>query len=94
MHYQDQPVHYEKKAVQLKKKALEPQEKFCRILGKNVTVLVEYMDYKGACNKGEQGAIYCENIIDCYHNNIKCRYSGISPSYPDPFEEGIEPEIN
>ncbi|MCD6310612.1 MAG: hypothetical protein J7M18_07835 [Candidatus Eremiobacteraeota bacterium] len=66
-------------------KALEPQERFCNILKKKVTVLVEYPDYKGRHYKGEPGAIYCENIIDCYQKNIKCKYSGISPLYPDPF---------
>lgn len=78
-------TQYKKQTVELKKKALEPQERFCRILKKNVTILLEYVDYKHQGNKGEAGTLYCENIIECYHNNIKCRYSGISPLYPDPF---------
>ncbi|MBI2251784.1 MAG: hypothetical protein HYU63_03370 [Armatimonadetes bacterium] len=75
----------QKEQVQLKKKALEPHEAFCKILNKKVTILKEYLDYKDRLHKGEEGTIYCENIIDCYHNNVKCKYSGISPLYPDPF---------
>ena len=32
-----------------------------------------------------EGEIYCENIIECYRKGIKCRHSGISQLYPDPF---------
>jgi len=49
-----------------------------------VCVLLEYQDYKNFRYKGDQDTLYCENIIDCYHNRRPCRYSGISPSYPDP----------
>lgn len=71
--------------VQLKQKALEPQEKFCYILRKSVSILVEYPDYKNSSVKGEQGSIYCGNILPCYHNEVKCKYSGLSPLYRDPF---------
>ncbi len=50
-----------------------------------VTVLVEYPDYKGPHHKGPEGAIYCENIVPCYQADRRCRYSGISPLFPDPF---------
>ena len=79
-------VVQKKTTVQLRKKALQPEERFCRILKKPVTVLVEYSDYRGPRQTGAEGAIYCSNIIECYQNNVPCRYSGISPLYPDPFE--------
>ena len=72
-------------AQQLKQKALEPHIRECQILKKKVSILVEYTDYRGPHNKGPEGAIYCENIVNCYQNNVRCRYSGISPLYPDPF---------
>ncbi len=72
-------------AQQLKQKALEPHIRECQILKKEVSILVEYTDYRSPHNKGPEGAIYCENIVNCYQNNIRCRYSGISPLYPDPF---------
>lgn len=86
--------HQVKKQVELKKKALEPVERFCHILKKKVTILVEYPEYKNPRYKGPEGAIYCSNIIECFHNNIQCKYSGISPLYPDPFspDDGEEPE--
>lgn len=94
MSYHEQYAHRQKmSAVKLKQKALEPCKMFCKILGKDVTILKEYSDYKGHWDKGEQGDMYCENIIECYHNNVKCKYSGISPLYPDPFCENIEPKI-
>lgn len=71
---------------QVRRKALQPEERFCKILRKTVTILVEYPDYHSPMNKGAEGEIYCSNIIECYQNNIQCRYSGISPLYPDPFE--------
>lgn len=71
---------------ELKRKALEPHERFCTLLKKRVTILAEYEDYKHSRNKGELGTIYCSNIIPCYHNNMKCKYSGISPLYQDPLE--------
>lgn len=73
-------------AQQLRRKALQPEERYCRILRKRVTILVEYPDYHSPMNKGPDGEIYCSNIIECYQNNVQCRYSGISPLYPDPFE--------
>lgn len=75
----------QEEAPALKQKALEPHLRHCRILDKEVSILIEYPDYKNPNYKGPEGAIYCENIINCYQNNIKCRYSGISPLYPDPF---------
>ena len=74
----------EKKNEQLKMKALEPQERFCMLIKKKVCVLIEYQDYKSYRAKGDQDTLYCENIVDCYHQKRPCRYSGISPSYPDP----------
>lgn len=72
-------------AAALKQKALEPQERHCHILDKKVNILVEYPDYKNPYVKGPEGAIYCENIVECFQNNVECRYSGISPLFPDPF---------
>lgn len=69
----------------LKQKALEPQVKRCYIMNLDVSVLVEYPDYKGPHHKGPEGAIYCENIVPCYQANRNCRYSGISPLFADPF---------
>lgn len=83
---QTKPMREHKKEAELKQKALEPQERFCRILGKKVVILVEYSDYKSIRDKGSEDTIYCSNIIQCYHNNVKCKYSGISPLYPDPFD--------
>lgn len=71
---------------QVRRKALQPEERYCRILRKPVTILVEYPDYHTPMNKGVSGEVYCSNIIPCYQNNVQCRYSGISPLYPDPFE--------
>jgi len=80
-------IHQHRKQQQkaLRQKALEPHERYCRILRRKVNVLIEYLDYKSSRHKGEEGTIYCENILDCYQNDVRCRYSGISPSYPDPF---------
>ena len=78
-------------AHQLKQKALEPHVRECQILKQKVTILIEYPDYRGPHFKGPEGTIYCENIINCYQNNVKCRYSGISPLYPDPFVPRDEP---
>ena len=93
MSYQHHYSQYKKKACAVKRKALEPCEKYCKILGKNVTVLTEYTDYKHPGDKGEKGTMYCENLLHCYHHNVKCKYSGLSPLYPDPFEDDIEPKI-
>lgn len=72
-------------AQQLKQKALEPQQRQCFIRKIKVNILVEYPDYKGPHFKGPEGAIYCENILECYQKDLRCRYSGISPLFPDPF---------
>lgn len=72
-------------AQALKQKAMEPHVRHCYIQNFDVNILVEYPDYKNPHFKGPEGAIYCENIVNCYQNNVKCRYSGISPLYPDPF---------
>ncbi len=84
-------------AQELKQKALEPQERHCFIQKKKVQILVEYLDYKGPHDKGPEGAIYCEHILECYQKNVRCRYSGISPLFDDPFlprgdEEDTESE--
>lgn len=72
-------------AQELRQKALEPQERYCYIKKKKVNILIEYLDYKGPFDKGPEGAIYCENIVECYQQNVRCRYSGISPLFDDPF---------
>lgn len=72
-------------AQELRTKALEPQERYCYIQKKKVNILVEYLDYKDPHDKGPEGAIYCENIVECYQKNVRCRYSGISPLFDDPF---------
>ncbi len=72
-------------AQELRAKALEPQERYCFIQKKKVNILVEYLDYKDPYDKGPEGAIYCENIVECYQKNVRCRYSGISPLFDDPF---------
>jgi len=77
-------LNQQKEHVQ-KRKALEPQERFCHILKKDISILVEYPDYHGPLNKGKENGIYCGNIIPCFHNDVKCKYSGISPLYRDPF---------
>ena len=92
---------HRKAAAEPKRKALEPQEHFCHILKKKITVAVEYPDYKNPLNKGVQGSMYCGNILPCYHNEVKCMYSGISPLFRNPFfptdaemaeDEATEPE--
>ncbi|MBI2263773.1 MAG: hypothetical protein HYU64_01160 [Armatimonadetes bacterium] len=86
----------EKKA--LKQKALEPHERYCTLLRRKVTVLIEYQDYKHPGSKGDEGTLYCSNIIECYHNGMRCKWSGISPLYRDPLvpldqaKEYMEPE--
>ena len=72
-------------AQELRQKALEPQERHCYIQKKKVNILVEYLDYKDPFDKGPEGAIYCENILECYQKDVRCRYSGISPLFDDPF---------
>lgn len=88
-------IYYRKEAAkkELKRKALEPIERYCSLIKKKVTILAEYEDYKNPRNKGPLGTIYCSNIIPCFHNEMKCKYSGISPLYPDPLmplEEHLE----
>lgn len=73
------------KHVAVKRIAQMPEERHCQILDKKVTVMVIYPDYRNAWDKGRPGDICCSNIIECYGNHVKCRYSGISPLYPDPF---------
>ncbi len=73
------------KKVMHRQHAREVQERFCNIKKKTVTVLVDYPDYIDAYNKGIPGDIYCSNLVECYSQHEKCRYSGISPLYPDPF---------
>jgi hypothetical protein len=75
-----------KATLPLKRKALEPHQRYCRFVDKKVSVLVEYVDYKTPFNKGEEGTLYCGNMLECYHKQVCCRYSGISPLYPDPFQ--------
>jgi len=88
----EKTAEHKLKAARAMEKALEPKERYCHILNKKVLTLNEYGDYKSRFNKGEPGTIYCENIIPCYQQNIKCRYSGISPLFPDPFLPELTPE--
>lgn len=74
-----------KRETAQKRKALEPQERFCHILKKKISILVEYPDYHGPLNKGTESTLYCGNILPCFHNDVHCKYSGISPLYRDPF---------
>lgn len=66
-------------------KAMEPQIRHCYILDMDVNILIEYPEYKNPNVKGPPGEIFCSNILSCYHKNVPCRWSGISPHYPDPF---------
>ncbi len=86
--YSYQRQFYKKQPMQMqaqKQKAMDPQIRHCFILDKDVHILIEYPDYKNKNVKGPEGEIFCSNILECFHNNVKCRWSGISPSYPDPF---------
>lgn len=83
-------AHKEERAR--KRRALEPKSCWCRITGRRVTVNIEYPDYVSAYNKGPQGDIYCENLIECYYKHIQCRYSGISRTFPDPFSDSESAE--
>ena len=65
--------------------AIEPARRYCYILNKEITVCINYPDYIDSRRKGHEGEIYCENIIECYRKGVKCRHSGISQLYPDPF---------
>lgn len=76
-----------------KQKALEPKQLLCKILQKKVTILVEYLDYKGKYHPSEIGEIFCSNMLQCYQNKIKCKYSGISKFFPDPFDKNFNDEF-
>lgn len=65
--------------------AIEPARRYCYILNKEITVCINYPDYIDFRRKGPEGEIYCENIIECYRKGVRCRHSGISQLYPDPF---------
>ena len=75
----------ERQRQKAQKRAREPQERYCPLVQKKVTVLIEYPDYRNYRDKGHPGDLYCSNLIECYNNREECRYSGISPLYPDPF---------
>ena len=74
-----------KEAAKERRVTQEPEERYCTIKEKKVQVIIIYPDYHNAYDKGKPGDICCSNIIECYNENVKCRYSGISPLYPDPF---------
>jgi len=76
------------KAQRYRVKALDPKIRHCYILDIDVPILIEYPDYKNANVKGPEGEIFCSNILNCYRDHVKCRWSGISPHYPDPFISG------
>lgn len=82
----------QEEAIPLKQKALEPHARYCCLKKCKVSVLIEFPDYKNPYNKGPEGAIYCENIVPCYQEGAQCRYSGISPLYPDPLRPLDSPE--
>lgn len=70
---------------ELKQKALEPHIRRCYITKRDVSILIEYDDYKGPHNKGPEGSVFCEHILECYQKDVRCKYSGISPLFADPF---------
>jgi hypothetical protein len=82
-HSKQHSAAYEARAH--KTKALEPQVRRCYIRDIDVNILIEYPDYKNPNVKGPEGEIYCENIMSCYQEGVRCRWSGITPHYPDPF---------
>ncbi len=86
-------VKKQQRKEEYKYKALEPKEVFCKILNKKITIVVEHLDYKGSYIKSEIGEIFCSNMLECYHENIKCKYSGISKFYPDPLEKNFNDEF-
>ena len=79
--------------LEAKQKALEPKQLFCKIIQQNVTVIIEHWNYKGKGYPSEIGEIFCSNILDCYQNGIKCKYSGISKFFPDPFDKNFNDEF-
>ncbi len=83
-----------KKAAQKAKarQASKPEVRFCNIKQKKVTVLVNYPEYVDSRHKGRVGDVYCECILECYRDSVQCRYSGITPLYPDPFSPATRPE--
>jgi hypothetical protein len=86
-------VRRQQKKEEYKYKALEPKEVFCKVLNKKITIVVEHLDYKGSYIKSEIGEIFCSNMLECYYENIKCKYSGISKFYPDPLEKNFNDEF-
>lgn len=84
--------HKKLEAQQLKQKALEPHVRRCYITKRDVSILIEYDDYKGPRNKGPEGSIFCEHILECYQKDVRCKYSGISPLFADPFLKRLEDE--
>ena len=84
--------HKKLEAQQLKQKALEPHVRRCHITKRDVSILIEYDDYKGPHNKGPEGSIFCEHILECYQKDVRCKYSGISPLFDDPFLKRLEDE--
>ncbi len=97
MNYGREPeyVYVQRKAhaKEQKKKALEPKRVHCKILDIDVNVLIEYWDYVDSYRKGYRAETYCENMTFCYYNNIKCKYSGISSLFPDPFDKNFNDEF-
>lgn len=83
--YNRQQKHNAMQAKMQRAKAMEPMIRHCFIMDLDVHILVEYPEYKNPNYKGPAGEIYCSNILHCFHNDVKCRWSGISPHYPDPF---------
>ncbi|MBQ7567840.1 hypothetical protein IJT17_03455 [bacterium] len=75
----------QKRAHEELRVAQEPAERYCYIKEKKVQILIIYPEYRNPYDKGKPGDICCANIIECYSEHVKCRYSGISPLYPDPF---------
>ncbi len=86
-------VKKNQKKEEYKYKALEPKEVFCKILNKKITIVVEHIDYRGTYTKSNIGEIFCSNMLECYYENIKCKYSGISKFYPDPLEKNFNDEF-
>lgn len=69
------------------RRALERMKRYCYITEREVTVCVEYPHYRSFYSKGPEGDVFCEYLRECYEEGKKCRYSGISACYPDPFSE-------
>lgn len=79
--------------VEHRKRALEAKELICKILQKKVTVMIEYLDYKSIYDYSQTSELFCSNMLECYQNNIKCKYSGISKFFPDPFDKNFNDEF-